>query len=523
MVDTAIFSSSDISGAGGLLANELNAYRSFIDPHLPPYNAKGDAMHGRDGTTDGTNRLFVPNYVFTAADIGKTIWADVFGPAARTITAIGGAGDPNACTVSGGALTAGGARAYVFGTDDTAALQAALDAARFSAMGVFVGDNTANLRAEVRGRVVMLRGGRSYLVSNSAASYNSGNGKTAALYMSRRTGLWGPDAFDASEIIMAPNSYGDVISNTDARKALANNTTATSYVDFLSIGNLRINGCRGITGSANQRSGLLIYPSYNGYLDTDPCNYVTNVWSHQNVEHGFYFGGRGELMASKLRGPDNQYYGLYLNGLVDSTIEQSSFGGNRRTGVRVNRSANNRLVDIKSWYSGGTLSLADEKDNANFVFEADQALNGKCICIGLDSQESRGSGFVFDNSGHNILKACRAQDPGQLIANTVARPTVCAGVALRGVGTTENDLDIRVESAVRAFVTVNFAGTSAVDVDANAFGNYGSIRTQGNLQYTGRTSITSNGSPVADGSKLSGAGISNGKNTQVLVDAVALT
>lgn len=84
-----LLESHDIKDAGGLIANELNAYRAYIDPHLPPYNAKGDAVHGRNGITDGTNRFEVPNYVFTEADIGKPLWAD-FATSARTITAIGG-------------------------------------------------------------------------------------------------------------------------------------------------------------------------------------------------------------------------------------------------------------------------------------------------------------------------------------------------------------------------------------------------------------------------------------------------
>lgn len=437
---------------------------------------------------------------------------------------MGGAGDPNACTFSGAASGANTSRAYIFGTDDTVALQTALDAASFSANGTFVGANTSGLRAEIMGRAVILRGGRSYLVSNSSASWNGGNGKTACLYIHRRTSLCGMSNFAQSEIVAAPGTYGDIVSNTDARKALANSSSPTSYVDFISIMNLRLNGQRGtISSLTNQLSGLLIYPSYNGYLDTDPCNHVDNVWSHNNYEHGFYFGGRGELLCTNLRGPDNGKNGLYLGGLVDSSISQSSFGGNRMAGVRVNRSANNRLTDIKSWYSGGSFSGTSEKDNANFVFEADQALNGKCICTGLDSQESRGSGFVIDTAGGHIFRGCRAQDPGQVIAPATARPTVASGVALRGAGCTENDLDIRVEAAVRAFLAVNFTGTSVLDVDANAIGNYGGIRSQGDLQFTGRSSISIGGAPLADGSKLSGAGVSNAKNTQVRVDNVNLT
>jgi hypothetical protein len=493
------------------LEDVLDLYGSAIDPHLPPYNAKGDAIRGRDGTTDGTNRLSVPNYIFKTSDVGKTIWVDVAG-SARTIIAIGGAGDPNACTVSGGVLGAGSSRAYLFGTDDTAALQAALDAASYPLRGGYVGAATQSLRADVRGRVVKLRSGYSYLVSNSQASFDGG--KTAALFLRRRTGLCGESLYAQSEIVLAPGSVGDAVSNELARAALANNASA-AYVDFCTVGNLSLHGMRGMGLSPNAKSGLMFYPAYNGYLDTDPCNGAFNIWSSGFTEHGFYFGGRGEMICWGLRGADNLNYGLYLNGLVDSSISHSSFGGNRKTGVRVNRSANCRLTDIKAWYSGISGGI-DEKDCANFVFEADQAANGKVLAVNLDAQESRGSGFVIDNSGHNVIKG-RCQDPGQQNGlNGATLPTVRAGVVLKSAGCVENDLDIRVEAGVRAFNAPNFTGSNAIYVDASAANNFGRVNAQLDLVYTGRSGVT-------DGAKLGGAGVSNGSNARLKVDDVALT
>lgn len=501
-------------------------YRGVIDPHDPLYGAVGDGQYGLDATITGGNTCVVTNYKLSDYYVGKNFWCAAIGVAPRTITAVNVGGDRKVFTFSGAAAPDSSNQGWMIGTDDTAALQKALDYARYSADSVFdvngnwlsggyVGDDaTQNLRSYSIGRVVVLRSGRNYLVSNGSASY--AGGKTAALWVSRRTGLVGP-SFGKATIMTAPGLYGDIIANRNSRVLDGTGAATQAYFDFATIGGFKIYGSRGFGGIANAQDGLHLQTSFNGYLDTDPHIDLFDLFITQCAGTGLFARGRGEWLMHQIRTHECSLYGTHLQRLVDSSLQQSSMGGNSKTGLKVESCANLRVNDVKSWFSGKA-GGTNEEDSANIHVVADQRLNGKTIFTAVEAQESRGSGIIIDNAGDMIWRSSRVQDAGQTAngLGTGTTPTIRAGVQVKNVGASQIDLDIRVEAAVRGFSTPNFQGSHALHIDGSAFGNFGRIETQQDLAYTGRSGI-------ADGAKIGGIGVSNGSNTRIAVDGAALT
>lgn len=507
------------------LRSILGRYSGLLDPHAPPFNAKGDAHFAKNcSIAGGDNTITVPGYVFTSANIGQDVYSDMwFGK--RSITAVAPGLDTTKMVVSGGALGSSPAsnKVVTFGTDDTDAIQAALDACAFTATGAYVGDPTSGGGNLTMGRGIMLRSGRRYLISNPQAKFNAG--RLSALTQHRRTGIFGPGSMMAG-FIFAPNSYGDIIANKNARAYDTNGGLPATYCDFMMAQGFHIHGCRGL-GQSNALDAILWNVSFEGYQLIDAWNTIDDVFVYEAPRDGFNLKGRGEFRGIGLRTSDAGRNGLRCDGIVDSAFVASSFGGSSRAGVYILTSANTRFDNIKAWYSGKTASTVPE-ETANYVLVADQPANGLVSLVNCEAQEARGSSFYMQNSGFNTMRGCRAQDPGRRpgigALSAGVFPEIRAGLHMVGAGCRENDIDLFVQSAVSYFdgqrATTNdyFNGSHGLYIDGDVTGNRGSVEVMSEIKYTGRRQAE-----IPDGAPLGGAGVANGKNTRLKFNGAALT
>lgn len=105
------------------------------------FGAKGDGIQRFDGSVTGTAFTSALG-TFTADDVGKVISITGAGTAGYTLTTtIAAVVSATAVTLATSAPTSGTNRPYVYGTDDTAAIQAAVDAAGAAGGGNLVFDD----------------------------------------------------------------------------------------------------------------------------------------------------------------------------------------------------------------------------------------------------------------------------------------------------------------------------------------------------------------------------------------------
>jgi hypothetical protein len=132
---------SGLSLVSGTL-QATGAGRAFIDPTLAPYNALGDGVEFLDGVSTAASTTFTSATAnFTDADVGKRIWIEKVGPASGFGNAELGGGPLRAIIVTtitsridASTITVGTAPQisltdirFVYGSDDTAALQSAFN------------------------------------------------------------------------------------------------------------------------------------------------------------------------------------------------------------------------------------------------------------------------------------------------------------------------------------------------------------------------------------------------------------
>ncbi len=113
--------------------------------------------------------------------------------------------------------------------------------------------------------------------------------------------------------------------------------------------------------------------------------------------------GRGEQILTGVQALHCDGDGLVLDS-YDNSISNSSFGGMGGHGVKLtSRAANNRLTNVKSWYSG----MRNPESGDNFHSEASY-----CIFSACESQDGYGHGFNLRNLSHTVLSGCRIESPG---------------------------------------------------------------------------------------------------------------
>lgn len=511
------------SVTGGVLAEELYSFHNgFINPCLPfvwnsvTYRAKGNAVSEADGVSGGTT-LSSASYTFTDKDVGKSVWLDGAGPSTITSTSAGVA----TFTPS---LASGSAKQWLVGFDDTDAINAALQLAKNYYGNPGNSGATASYGGVMRGNAVVLPPG-GYVISNSSASYSGG--KTAAIKMPRRVSFMGMGGSNVTHLYCAGSFYGNVI-------ALEN---PTGYDDFVRIYGLSLFCNGGWSSMSNQIDGLSIALSPGlSFKKVNAFNRVRDIriWEPRRI--GLYVAGSGEAVYEEIYIYAAQLYGLYMDACYDSWFSQINIGGCYKTGVRCWKAANCHIQNCKSFFNGST-GGTNAADSANFVCSADSTIGGLTYFSNCEAQESRGPSWVIEG-GVNIFSHCLAQDPSrrnsQLGADT-GRPTIRAGFQLQGNQANRSPsintfIGCVVQPSVSIFSTPNDNGTHALNIDGGGgsfqatANNRGDIFTYPTAQYQDANNIsTYNGSNGAAGAKVGGSGATNGLNTGLRVDGVALT
>lgn len=492
----------------------FTAGRNF---NIRDYGAVGDIKGAHDCViaSPNFNTLSSVSVVFTDADIGKSLWFSS-NTATRTITAVA-AGVATFTPAHSGAVTSGEAYFY-FGTDDTAAIQAALDAA-----SAVAGPNLTENAGATNGMILM--GGDvyapagSYGLFNSSASYSGG--KKSALQIPRRVKFFGAGQHATSFCLLA-GSYGHMIANKDITGG------ASSFADFIEISDMTLHGYQDF--NPNALDGIHLSVAANGYEKTDPFNRVHDITCSRMKQDGFRFSGRGEFIGVNLLASECARYGFNVYGLADYKMLNCNAGGSKKTGIRIFASGAGHWMNCKSFYSGanGGSTVAD---CCNWYINADQMRNGLVYFTSCEGQESRGSSWVLDNVGMCILNGCIAADPARAGINSGTLPTVCAGFHLMGEGCRMNVFNgCLVTPSVAIFsLTDNWGlATDAVyiaGVDANGAGPQ---KNRGDI-YTFEPSIGSGGA-VDNGiiyratyGTAGGAGTTNGRNTGLSINGTSLS
>lgn len=467
------------------------------------FGAKGDVVGAHDGVWDGT-WFSSGSYFFTPADVGKNFWLDAN---TRTITEVNTEGK---CKTSPAPYGTTGIL-WVSGSDDTAAIQAAIDAARAVQGPDVTEDNTPTDQLIRTGGIVKLQAGKIYGIRNT----NSGKDRALTIY--RRMSLIGSgESSHRSALVLLPGSYGSMVANLGA----------TYYTDFFTMANITLYGYKEF--NANATDGINFQIPVGAHDKTDAFNRFENITVVKAKQDGFRFSGRGELVVEKCDSFNAGRYNMYMYGQYDYKVISCNFGGASKTGVRVYASGAGNWTTCKSFYNGAG-GTTTEKDCANLVLEGDQMRAGFTWFSNCQFQESRGSSAVIQ-TGMNIFSACQFLDPDRTGMNGSTKPTIRAGIHLSGEGCRMNVFsDCIVSPSVAVYSATNWnSGTYGVYIDDYTLGaggpqeNRGTIWTYVDTLNAG--GATQTGAMYAGGaSKVGGAGASNGKNTNLKVDGAACT
>lgn len=482
--------------------------RFVINPHAAPYNARGGAVGEADGVVAGGNTLASAKYTFTSADIGKIVY--IAGSSARNITAVAA----GVATFDGAALSSGSSRQWFCGHDDTAALQAALTAAKIVGASV-----TGGASSSAAGGGAMAIGGyveldaTGYLISNSQADYDGG--KIAALVVARRTSLVGK-GINATHLYLGIGNIGHGICNENQN----------GYDDFIQMSGFSL-FCNGGYQPSGCLDGIRHYAAFNGYQKIDTFSRYRDIFVHEAKRDGFYFNGRGEMIIENLMAQWCARYGLFFDGLLDSRVSHCNSGGAQYSGIRINRCANVHYTNCKSFYSGAS-GGSTPGDCANWYVTADQPRNGYCFFTTCEGQEARGSNWVIE-SGYNQLIGCIGSDPSRdPLGGATGRPTVRASFHLRTNGGTNayrtHLSGCRGGPSLTVWDASPHGGTHLVYIDAGVTKCSGDVWAFDDVLYEDANNrSTTNGSNGTAGAILGGTGSSNGTNTNLRVEGTYCT
>lgn len=511
-----------IRDGAGVLVSGVGGSTNVFYPE--DFGARADAVGYHDGVFDGT-WFSSASYTFTQADMDasnpqKQCWFGGTDGAPRTITAVGTGANAGKIQVTpsiSGIASPG--ILWLMSSDDTAAVQAACDAAR-AVQGNDV-DEVASGGIDqliMSSGAVMLTPGKRYGVFNSQASYNGGAGKISAITVYRRMTFGGPNnGFNQTGLVLLPRSYGHCIANAGA----------TSHTDFLNLSNFTIWGYKEF--STNALDGIHLEVPYDNFDKVDALNRVENVTIYKTTRHGFYFKGRGELNLERLQAFTCGQYGCFMDSQYDWKMEMCAFGGNGRTGLRI-YGGGGQVTNTKSFYSGSGGTTNDE-NSANLVLEGDPSSSsrqGFTFFTNLQCQESRGCSAVI-KAGPASFTGCQFLDPNRTGIGSGTRPTILAAIYLKGDGARQIDFaGVKVGPSVTVYQNPNWpADTFSVYIDPLVSSSGPQLNT-GNISTYRETVNTGGGTQVGTqysgtGAVSGGGGISNGQNTGLSIDGVACT
>jgi parallel beta-helix repeat protein len=347
------------------------------------YGAVPDAF-GQDGTTTSASATFtVATGRFTAGDVGKTIVILRGGPSSAqphhsTISAYV---SPTQITMANnaGRSVAGVAR-YYYGSDNTTAIQSAID------------DCTA-----AGGGVVQLSAA-GYLVSTLTIK----NRVTIAGHGRKMTYLHQLAATNAPVIVNELNETTLVRANYTVIRDLTidgNRARQSAYATFPSAGNPRATegGPHGIQLSGP--SGVTYASEDNG---SDAMDLLQDVQILNCKGIGFMSYGNSER---RLRGVQTEYcdiYGFqvgYDTNLMDCIASLSGYAGFWSSSSSV------RFVGCKSWYNGAVSTT-----NGHGYHMEGQTGGGATCLTGCEAQDNKGSGFYLHNCRQITMASCIADN-----------------------------------------------------------------------------------------------------------------
>lgn len=395
------YGNGDFGATLGALAGLI---QGFANPKLAPFNAKGDGKVTQDAAmAAGSNVLTSADGQFSVLDVGKQIWVTGVGATGNALAStIATYVNPTQVILSNNASFSKTGQRALWGTDDTAALQAWLDS--IAAQGLY------NF-----GKVGLLPEG---IFLSKQLKYHA------------RMAIKGAGR-SASAIALIPGGTGNaLLENFDA------------YVDFPEISDLTLIGNQYINTSGGVQG--LRFVSVSGGT---PLPQVDAYPQFQNITidgfpgSGFYHGNRGGGVARGLEIKNGNYYGLQSNG-YDMTYTEIVCAANRLTGIYFGRfgAAGNSIRNWYSFFNGsnpysqGSGGVRDLDTAGNIAWEdaANIFLGGATQVSAGRAQESWGPNLVV-GPGSSFVTDVRLDDTGDV--NPVkgtgrtplmsARPAIC--------------------------------------------------------------------------------------------------
>lgn len=314
------------------------------------YQAYGDVLEFANGAiTAASPNISTVSYQFTAADIGKkiTIKAGLSGGGTLNTTiinAVAGVG-----VMNNNATATSGAVGFMFGHDDTAAINAAWLLSKANAYRPARTIKVPSGRYFISGQIEMYYGGSMIGSSRSAVKFQA---------------------------------YPTWLPGTGAMQYFFHSGQGMGH---LTLNGFTIDGSRDYYPTVQNLGGLGIddfnYAFGGGY------NNVGNI-AIQNIKGTAYFhAGGGENYIWNISGDIGSQLGFVFN-TYDSHLMNMSFGGFTQTAVQLNGScAGNRWTNIKAWYSGGASYPTMVCDGQTQVFD-NLTIEESCG-VGLQIQGTR--------------------------------------------------------------------------------------------------------------------------------------
>jgi hypothetical protein len=330
------------------------------------YGAAGDAKFSSDGSiAAGTPNFTTTGANWTAASVGKAIWVAGAGAAGAVLSStIVAVVSSTAVTLADTAGTTVSGAQYISGTDDTAAFQAAINAASAGAVYVdtasyLCGTLTVSSGLTIsgaNGAIILTTPGNSARIllkpgTNAPLFTNGGSAASAVTIKDLKLDGTAPFQTAASALI----NQGDLGSSTEVHWLIDRCTVQNSNGIGIYLGNnnrgsqvfrtwVYINGSYGIqcAGSDNQILNNLIG------TNTDHGVYISgSAWDTMVVGNNI-FGNRGGIVVQSVKTTmigyntidGNNQHGVYAGSTTALTIFGNSFNGN-------GKSANNSYPSIQ--------------------------------------------------------------------------------------------------------------------------------------------------------------------------------
>lgn len=373
------------------------------------FGARGDARKVTDAAaTSGSTTVTSATAAFTAADVGKTVWAvSVLGVVRLAQTTIAAVNSATSITTTVAAASTGTALHLVLGTDDTAALQAA---------------SAAAVAAPVAGAVRVPAGGYVY---TSARPFNFGMAVS---------GSPGPS-------LIGEGSESTVFFPSPSMAAGSGTLLCTiSNCDNSRIADFSVDGCYSTFGG-NQYHGLNMYGRNTKVTGVTfrRCGLINAPFSMGGGQavfidcHAEFTGtGRGFLVS----GASASMYGCYSGNNASNSLYVTSgscewFGGTldevgaSLPSVNLDGTSVVRLIGVREIYAGGTTTAVTVGGTA--VLHAVSCnmgpYTGRPNCSGLTVGATAaaylvGCSLTSSGTGSGLVNAGNVYDGGNNVASS---------------------------------------------------------------------------------------------------------